>query len=154
MPDPDLFKMFNWAPNYPRYEHVYSSWQLIQDMSKPLPFEPQPDAELQARFELALEPHQDIHFPPDPATGLQRKHVFDFEDGVRAIVSIDYDGGTEPAEKYLHVSIGACSEAAWERVPERIEPVLGVLFNGRKPELVERAMTEVAIHLFFRWSTF
>lgn len=105
----------------------------------------------------ALEPHYDVTYPGpqnNPPSGLQRKHVFDFEDGIRVIASVDYDGGVEAGEKFLHISIGACSEEAWQLIPERIEPVLEVLFDGHKPVRVEAATTEVAIHLFFRWSTF
>lgn len=67
-----------------------------------LPFEPQPMAALQERFAEALRRVFDYRagVPDEIPSGL-REHVFDFEDGVRMIVSRDMEdeGGV-----YLHVS--------------------------------------------------
>jgi hypothetical protein len=55
-----------------------------------LPYEPEPVASMQARFTLAIDPIiavERVWAGLDPRPGEQRRHVFDFEDGLRLIVS-------------------------------------------------------------------
>lgn len=60
-----------------------------------LPFEPEPTIVLKARYSEALK---DVYDPkeiaanPELAPSKKRKHVFDFEDGLRLIVSVDKNG--------------------------------------------------------------
>jgi hypothetical protein len=60
-----------------------------------LPFEPEPTIVLKARYPEAIK---DIYDPrkiaakPELAPSKKRKHVFDFEDGLRLIVSVDKNG--------------------------------------------------------------
>lgn len=53
-----------------------------------LPFEPEPDEVLRERFWRALEPTLDAErIRPRDRPGLHRRHVLDFESGLRLIVS-------------------------------------------------------------------
>jgi hypothetical protein len=67
-----------------------------------LPFEPESPSALRERFPAALDRVFDYRegAPAELPSGL-RAHVFDFEDGVRMIVSRDMEG---KGEVYLHVS--------------------------------------------------
>lgn len=67
-----------------------------------LPFEPQPQPALQERFPQALGRVFDFRAGvPDELPSKLRAHVFDFEDGVRMMVSRDME---EEGKVYLHVS--------------------------------------------------
>ena len=68
-----------------------------------LPFQPESTAQLRARFPEAIKEIQDVlAIIKDRSLrpGLKRKHVFDFQDGCRLIISIDREG----LIKLFHVS--------------------------------------------------
>jgi hypothetical protein len=68
-----------------------------------LPFEPETEAQLMARFPAALTPDYDVREivkHPESRPGLLRKHVFDFGDGIRMIASVDFDD----QDRALHLS--------------------------------------------------
>jgi hypothetical protein len=59
-----------------------------------LPFEPEPIASMRARYALARKPLYDQQAVANglvPAPSGFRQHVFDFEDGLRLIISRDRD---------------------------------------------------------------
>ena len=71
-----------------------------------LPFEPEIDEMLQNRFEKALERVYDVETMMngglnEDRPGVKREHVFDFQDGVRLIISKDR---TAKGKTFLHVS--------------------------------------------------
>lgn len=67
-----------------------------------LPFEPRPLDELRARYPAAVERVFDYRFGfPAVWPSQLRAHVFDFEDGLRVMVSRDRE---EEDGTYLHVS--------------------------------------------------
>ena len=70
-------------------------------LSKRLPFKPETFEGIKARLPIALVDVYEIHTEPRP--GLQRKHVFDFQDGVRMIISRDAVDG----DSCVHVSASA-----------------------------------------------
>jgi hypothetical protein len=127
----------------------------------PMPYEPEPDDQLKARFEAALTPHYDIAKVADgtmPFPGALRQHVFDFMDGVRVIVSVDYDeysagsvsiGGTEHV---LHLSFGFTRKMEGnlqEVFPRRIDEILRFFFPI-PPVMLSNFPTPRAFHFFFR----
>jgi hypothetical protein len=67
-----------------------------------IPFIPETMSANRARFAAALEPLYIItdYQPPSPRPGEQRRHVFDFEDGMRIIASRD----TIIGRHFLHAS--------------------------------------------------
>lgn len=68
-----------------------------------LPFEPEPIESLRSRYAAALEKaYEATNAITDPSStpGNNRSHVFDFEDGIRLIVSRDY----YKAQQVTHVS--------------------------------------------------
>lgn len=75
-----------------------------------MPFEPEKLEALRARFPKALlrlwyVDHAPL--PGEPAPYNTREHVFDFEDGLRLIISKDRDAGGEPRHDivgHIHVS--------------------------------------------------
>jgi hypothetical protein len=70
---------------------------------KPLPFAPEPLDKLKARFTEALTPdYHENAVGTQEIPGLLRKHVFDFENGIRMIVSHDVAHG----HRALHFSFG------------------------------------------------
>lgn len=81
-----------------------------------LPFEPQTEAQIVARFHLAMTPEYEVlevakHPGSEPSK--LRQHVFDFEDGIRMIASIDYGQGT----RWLHLSFSLWTSFVpiWQR---------------------------------------
>jgi len=72
---------------------------------RPLPHEPEPMAAMQARWEAAVE--GDWNAESDAALaeypGLRRRHIFDFEDGVRLIAAFETGVFIGPVPA-LHVS--------------------------------------------------
>jgi hypothetical protein len=72
---------------------------------EPLPFQPEPFAQLCERWPAALNPVYELPLveagqQPVPAT--RRRHVFDFEDGTRLIASVEVAAGASE----LHLSLG------------------------------------------------
>jgi hypothetical protein len=80
-----------------------------------------------------------------PFPGTQRRHVFDFENGVRMIVSVDSDGETE----MLHFSFGMSPGC---KVGGKAFVVFaeGVIKEFWKLDYVtvHKELTERAVHLF------
>ena len=109
-----------------------------------IPFEPEPMEKLLARFPKALKA---LPLPPP------REHVFDFEQQVRMIVSLDLI----PAQKgvlacYLHLSFGLPPWVKWAyRDPEDFRESIRKLateFVGT-PEPAKAVFTDKAYHLFY-----
>jgi hypothetical protein len=74
-----------------------------------LPFQPETTEQLKARFEKAMETVYDADAIMNESTDrpvLHREHVFDFEDGIRLIISKDKTMG----RVYLHVSASCQSQ--------------------------------------------
>jgi hypothetical protein len=68
-----------------------------------IPFSPQPIDRLKERFKTALSKSYSVSSVTDGKTerpGTKPEHVFDFENGIRLIISRDYHNG----EEYIHVS--------------------------------------------------
>ncbi len=68
-----------------------------------LPFEPETEEQISARFKDAVTPEYDVEYVfkhPDKTPTKLRKHVFDFQDGIRMGVSIDFYGGL----RFMHFS--------------------------------------------------
>lgn len=78
-----------------------------------LPFAPEPIEQMQARFADALTPVYDVRVlmrqtNPSDSIGKKRKHVFDFEDGIRLIVSMETDPESSITRvAYLHASMSS-----------------------------------------------
>lgn len=101
-----------------------------------LPFEPETIEQAKARLGAALDPvyHQQDVLDGRPAQ--DRKHVFDFEDGMRLIVSRDELNGVEAS---THVSASFEVEGAWKASGEvRLK-------RGLLPFLVEVGMRWTAL---------
>lgn len=83
-----------------------------------LKFLPEDDDDLRARLNDALE---DVYCPNEIAMGKsptptsQRKHVFDFFNGMRLGVSVEKSGRGGPSRLVLHVSASPCAQdGTWE----------------------------------------
>jgi hypothetical protein len=113
------------------------------------PWQPESRESIKARFNEALTP--DIDFqqvcrgeqqPP----GVDRKHVFDFEEGVRMIVSIDRDGN---GARLLHLSFGIPPHSLVSPTDlEKLGFQYAAELVGLK-EPVEKFLTGRAFHLFY-----
>lgn len=69
-----------------------------------IPFVPESLEAMKARFPEAIEHPYDVDeiaLRVELRPGMDRKHVFDFEDGIRLIISRDYERGRKPL---LHFS--------------------------------------------------
>lgn len=113
-----------------------------------LPFEPELREKLEARFSLAFTPKFDVARCVDrtgPFPGTQRRHVFDFENGVRMIVSVDTDGETD----MLHFSFGMSSGCllSGEQFGDFLDEVIKEFW---KPDykVDARMNTAKALHVF------
>jgi len=111
-----------------------------------LPFEAEPDDTIRARLHKALNPVyiQELIEKGGPRPGQFRKHVFDFTDGVRMIVSIERPNVA--ADKVLHVSFSVVDGAysSMEAFMARITNGVAELFPGLKVR--NRVLTKVAAH--------
>ena len=114
-----------------------------------IPFIPEPLAALQQRFLAALEvicDIQRIESGSTPRPGTQRQHVFDWEDGVRMIISRDQ---LENRHVVVHLSasvnlstydvtrLGRLSPTSFVRLVEQHWKMLGgppVTLEGFSPE--------------------
>lgn len=114
-----------------------------------LQFTPEPVDRLIARFHEALEPTYD---PQDfidrkvPRPGQQRKHVFDFEDGVRCIASHEMHNG----RKVLHLAF-SLSANSYVRVDNfmRVALAKAGMLQRRAASPIYRELSEVALHFVF-----
>lgn len=122
-----------------------------------LPYEPEPFDQLQDRFHLALTPIysvqtllKEMKLNPKSRPGMQRKHVFDFEDGLRVIASVEADDRV-PAlqrEPYLHVSFSSHSRMHDATVPMLHERTMQ-LSRGRLPEPSIEVTPKKVVHFFY-----
>ena len=114
-----------------------------------LPWQPESRDSIKARFAEALALDYDLQAcraeeqePP----GVNRKHVFDFEEGVRMIVSIDRSA----TERLLHLSFGLPLHSLL--IPRQLPAIAAAyaadLVGLAKP--VEAFMTDRAFHLFYQ----
>lgn len=110
-----------------------------------LPFEPESEQSLKARFQEALKDRFDVREVENNLTerpGLMRKHVFDFQDGLRLIVSNDKSGNNY----YMHVSASlnfSVPEHSFGNLQEFVSFVLGHVnrLNGKPFTGAMRIMT-------------
>jgi len=80
-----------------------------------LPFQPEPEIVLKARYEDAVRDLVDIRElekKPEKRPGIHRKHVFDFYDGLRLIVSRDTDGD----DVFTHYSASMHPDGAFDNL--------------------------------------
>lgn len=126
-------------------------------MSVPLPFEPETEDQVLQRFPQALFPFVamgEVLAGQLPRPGAQRRHVFDFQDGMRMIASTDYDR----THCYVHLSFSSYvvvkDEAEYRqfvaRMQERVRWLAGN--QGISPAATE--VTAAAFHLYFRTQDF
>lgn len=125
-----------------------------------LPFQAEPLDKLQARFHLALAPIYDarqllkeIKKNPLDRPGLKRKHVFDFDNGIRLIASVERDDRPEATDRrpYLHVSF---SEASKERViktnvRQQLHELTMMLSRGRLNNPQVHQTGKGIVHFFY-----
>lgn len=119
-----------------------------------LPFEPETDQALAQRFIAALAPDYDVTevaAHPEGSPGKFRKHVFDFNDGIRMIASIDR---WSVGERKLHLSFSLEDQApaapgaptlAW--FMDRVRELCFQFGSGQPPLDMHR--TRVAVHFWF-----
>lgn len=137
-----------------------------------LEFTPEPVEQLKARFPQALERtwNADLMFDQREADrpGLYRTHVFDYPDGIRAIISVDEITvrderqaktlGCEIGEKWtgLHFSFSVNENAArtsgtdTNQVRLRLQQI-PVELLGFEPAIAHIQTTERTIHLVLPW---
>jgi hypothetical protein len=115
-----------------------------------LPFEPEERERLLARFANALTPVVDSNRPPAPGElplCEDRRHVFDFPEGIRMIASVDRDHDV----KCLHLSFGlhpTCTQIASVDALVRVAHQWAAVFVGlEKP--IHSTLTHRAFHLFY-----
>jgi hypothetical protein len=123
-----------------------------------LEFTPEPVEQLKARFPKALERtwNADLMFDPEAdRPGKYRAHVFDYPDGIRAIVSLDESEQTGE-QVYLHFSFSVNANAAQaagtdtNQVRRRLK-VIPVELLGFEPTIAHVQTTEMTIHLVIPW---
>jgi hypothetical protein len=120
-----------------------------------LPIEPEPLAAMKARFHLAVSEPVDtdkVSKGVIPPPSRDRRHVFDFEDGMRMVVSVD----RVIDEEFLHVSASGDEKYAKSIKDEGFEGLVeDVLLRvaallGRQPGRNLRAfLTESVLHIVF-----
>jgi len=84
-----------------------------------LPFSPEPEESIVARYHEALRPEIDVlHVAghPEETPWKFRKHVFDFPDGIRMIASVD----KAPGLHALHLSFSLDGGFAWIYNPDTL----------------------------------
>lgn len=114
-----------------------------------LQFVAEPTDRLVARFKDALTPvytADDIEQKKVTRPGQQRKHVFDFEDGVRCIASHEVHNG----RKVLHMSF-SLSANSYVRVDNfmRVALAKAGMLQRKAVAPIYRELSEVAIHFVF-----
>ena len=117
-----------------------------------LAFQPEPKDALRARFAAALSPGYLRSIRPQDAPGLNRKHVFDMEDGVRMVVSLDLaDEETRHLMgDALHFSFGLVPGVTRKRSVDAFARQAYLLITEfwHKPTVLETLMTERALHVW------
>jgi hypothetical protein len=124
-----------------------------------LEFLPENAESLRARFSAALETVWDASQmfgnPEADRPGKHRRHIFDFPDGIRAIVSLDRSEETGD-DAFLHFSFSVNAEHARaagmdsDKVRRRLKEI-PVEFLGFEPKISHIQTTEHAIHLVCPW---
>jgi hypothetical protein len=121
-----------------------------------LPQEPESLEKMKARFPAALAEFVDVEEVgrnPAKAPGKNRKHVFDFADGMRLVVSTDI------IEKKVLVHISVSGDARYaksihnsqEEFDEDLWLRLAALLGHRPPSSVQHFLSNSGVfHLFFR----
>lgn len=114
-----------------------------------LQFVPEPVDHLIARFHEALEPTYDAQEIADrkvTSPGQQRKHVFDFEDGVRCVASHEVHNG----RKVLHMCFNL-SANSYVRVDNfaRVALAKAGMLQRKSVAPIYKTSTDVALHLMF-----
>jgi len=126
----------------------------------PLPIEPEPLEDIKARFHLALEGVVDgakVASGEVERPAIDRKHVFDFENGMRLIVSVDKNFGMT----FLHVSVSV-NEAYCGKVSDGADIMASIMADARErvadlldrpePELKTAFVSERGVlHLGYGW---
>lgn len=123
-------------------------------MSNPLPFQPETIEQIKARWSLALVGVYDQQLCANGdqiAPGAQRRHVFDFEDGLRVVASVDRivhgrAGGRHSDE--LHLSFGMYRPIG--NFMERAQEVISMFVNQRPLTMFK---TDRATHFWFELPT-
>lgn len=115
-----------------------------------LPFQPESRESMLARFAAAVTPDVDFNRQPKPGElplAEDRKHVFDFPEGIRLIASVDRDGNV----RMLHLSFGihpACTQVPSIEALKRLAYQWAAVFVGLK-EPMDNVLTHRAFHLFY-----
>jgi hypothetical protein len=121
-----------------------------------LPFIPETFEQLQKRYKAAINKAVNAVYAnshPEESPGKKREHVFDFEDGIRLIISRDYAGNDE----VFHISAsvegaiwkGPFDETLLRQMKERFAAISGSSIPNNSTFII----TEKGIpHWFFRIS--
>lgn len=121
----------------------------------PLPFESEPLEALQGRFAQALTPVYQVEdllkkrSSETGRVGQQRKHVFDFEHGIRLILSVEH---LPPSQPYLHASFSGIPPASIKSEPELmayLHQTLMELAKGRLPVAQIQTTPGGVYHFFY-----
>ena len=116
-----------------------------------LPFEPENLEALRARLPAALKARYDVEAVARKVgrrPGELREHVFDFDDGIRCIVSIDFYRNDPPL---LHLSVGVQegTKLNFGEFLVRAENLASQLWPDTLLLLRERVLTKQAIHVSY-----
>lgn len=121
-----------------------------------LPFKPEPLEQLQARFHKALTPVYGVveMAKRTHRIGMMPKHVFDCDDGLRIIVSVEQDDRTAiyAGKPYLHVSfstIKPVEKLGRTALVAMLNQVVMELSRGRLPEPVVQVTPGGIVHFFY-----
>ena len=114
-----------------------------------LPFEPETEEAMRARFEAALTPRYNVFTATGKdAPSKKRQHVFDFPDLVRMVVSVDRDPNR--GRTFLHASFSTGAEVNDMRlwVIQCVER-LNTISNRYLPVPEHTMATTCVLHFFF-----
>lgn len=123
-----------------------------------LPFEPESTEELKARYDEALQEvfdPREVANDPDLSPGKKREHVFDFEDGVRLIVSVDQiDKKVKPRITHYSASVVdyICDPEQFEDQNKYVIFILCHINDIRPKPMTGRIMTRMingVLHVFY-----
>lgn len=116
-------------------------------MNPAIPFMPEPKKALKARFASALQPvieERLVLAGQQEAPGASRRHIFDFEFGVRMIVSTDLNEG----QKAVHFSFGKPPESMFD---PRALASIGLLLIAEfwhEPVILDIQKTDKCYHIW------
>lgn len=114
-----------------------------------LPFEPETEEAMRARFEAALTPRYNVFLATGKdAPSKKRQHVFDFPDLVRMVVSVDHEPNQN--QTYLHASFstGAVIKDTRAWIVQCLER-LNAVSNRYLPMPKQTMATTCVMHFFF-----